>query len=165
MKYVLIALLLSCPSAIWAQTEIMDDSMPPRDRHERIVEKLNLSKDQQKQFDKLTSDLQKKQIALRSKIQTARVELHSLMQEDSPDRARVEAEQNEISKLQGELKLNHTGFWFDVNKILTPEQQKEWKEHMRMIMAKKGQLRQRGLRPRMHRPGGAHHGERLHRPE
>lgn len=102
-----------------------------------MVEKLKLTDDQKKQFDKLTSDLEKIQISVRSKIQTANVELRELVKEDSPDRARIEAKQAEINKLEGELKQNRTGFWFDVNKILTPEQQKDWKRALKMYMSER----------------------------
>ena len=135
MKYVSIALLLFVVSFASAQPRMRwGGHMPQGGGRERIAEKLNLTEDEQKQFDKLSSDLEKKQIALRSRIQTARVELRDLIRSDSPDQAKIEAKQSEISKLETDLKLNRTGFWFDVNKILTPEQQKEWKKVLEMPM-------------------------------
>jgi Spy/CpxP family protein refolding chaperone len=138
MKYTIIALLVLFVSFASAQQGMRGKA------HGRagggdggVVHKLKLTDDQQKQFDKLSSDLEKTQIALRSKIQTANVELHDLMKEDSPDRAKFLAKQAEINKLEGELKQNRTGFWFDVNKILTPEQQKDWKKHLKMQMSER----------------------------
>ncbi len=114
MKYTIIALLVLFVSFATAQQGMRGKA------HARAgggdwgaVGKLKLTDDQQKQFDKLSSDLQKTQIAVRSKIQTAHVDLHDLMKEDSPDRAKFLAKQAEINKLEGELKQNRTGFWFE----------------------------------------------------
>lgn len=95
---------------------------------ERMEERLKLTSEQEKQFDKLHSDLQKKQIAQRSKMETLRLEIRDLMREDKPDRGKIESKISDIGKAQNEMKLSHIGFWFDVNKILTSEQQSEWKE-------------------------------------
>ena len=76
----------------------------------------------------------RKQIGVRSKIQTARVDLHDLIREETPDEQKIIAKQKEINALQGEIKSNHTEYWFDVNKILTPEQRKEWKRSALLSM-------------------------------
>lgn len=110
------------------------------------MEKLNLTDDQRKQVDKLHSDLQKRQIALRAKIQSARVDVQDAFREDKPDRAKIEAKLSEITKAQGEMKNNHVAFWFDVSKILTPDQQKLWKQTP--MMQRRGGEGMRG----MHRP-------------
>ena len=134
MKLSSIALMMFLCTFASAQP---DDEMMPRGMRERIAERLDLSADQQKQFDKLRSDLEKQQITLRSKIRIAHVELADLFRDEAPDRAKIEAKQNEIIKLQGESRLSRTGFWFDVNKILKPEQQKNWKQHLNMMTVKK----------------------------
>lgn len=138
MKYTIIALLVLFVSFASSQPGMRGKT------HGRsgggdggVVQKLKLTDDQKKQFDKLSSDLEKTQIAVRSKIQTAHVELHDLMKEDAPDRAKFLAKQAEINKLEGELEQNRTGFWFDVNKILTPEQQKDWKKQLNMQMSER----------------------------
>jgi Spy/CpxP family protein refolding chaperone len=106
---------------------------------------LKLTADQQKQFEKLSSDLEKKQIATRSKIQTSRVELRDLMNEDAPDQAKVEAKEAEVTKLQGDLKTSRTTFWFDVNKMLNADQQKEWKKMLKRREARGRFSRLRGM--------------------
>ena len=78
-----VLLLMIATSLTFAQPrgmnrrEIQPDDKPSAG----MVRQLDLTDDQQPQFDKLTSALMKKQIGVRSKIQTARVDLHDL----SPD--------------------------------------------------------------------------------
>jgi len=103
-----------------------------------MEQKLDLSADQQKQFETFRSDMQKKQIDLSAKIKTLRVEIRDLYGNENPDQKAIESKMSEISRLQNEMKLNHTDFWFSVNKILTPEQKKIWME--------RGQMDGRGFR-------------------
>lgn len=146
MKNILLLFLLFSTVA-WAQ---------PREKREghvggRMMEKLNLTDDQRKQVGKLHSDLQKKQIALRSKVQTLRVDVRDSFREEKPDRGKIELKLTEITKLQGEMKTNHVAFWFDVNKALTPEQQKIWKEAPMMMHRGYGEGMRRGVQ--RHRMG------------
>ena len=106
--------------------------MPPHHDPMAMMERLKLTGDQQKQMGKLHDDMQKNQIAFRAKIQSLQIDVRSLFREDNPEQAKIEAEIQEISKTQTEMKLNHLGFWFKVNAILTPDQQKIWKEHPMM---------------------------------
>lgn len=94
-----------------------------------MIEKLELKPEQEKQFESMRSAMQKKQIDVRSKIQSLRIDMRDLMNEDSPSQAKIESKMGEISKLQNEMKISHLDFWFGVNKFLTPEQQKIWKDH------------------------------------
>ena len=119
--------------------------------HRAVVEKLKLSDDQEKQFDKLQAELQKSQIAIRAKIQSARVDLRQLYNADKPERGQIEAKINDISKMQNELKLNRNGLWFDVNKILNADQQKVWKDHLRTMFQRMGDRMGQMMRGRMMR--------------
>lgn len=108
----------------------------------RMEDKLDLSADQQKQVETFRSDMQKKQIDLTAKVRTLRVEIRDLYNKENPDQNAIESKMTEIGKLQNEIKLNHSDFWFAVNKILTAEQKKVWKE--------RGHLEGRGLREGSH---------------
>lgn len=143
MKNLLLLFLLFSTVA-WAQPRRMGDGPPVRG----MMEKLKLTYDQSQQLGKLHSELEKKQIAVRAKIQTLRVDVRDAFGDDKPDRAKIESKINEITKLQGEMKTSHLALWFDVNKILTPEQQKIWKEAP-MMMQREGAP---GMRRGMHRP-------------
>jgi len=113
--------------------------------------RLKLTDDQQKQFATLSSALEKKNIALRSTIMSKRVDLRDLLRDDNPSKEKIEAVQNEIGKLESELKTNRTDFWFDVNTILTPEQKKIWKHELAMS------ARQNTLEAIRHRVGSFLH--------
>jgi Spy/CpxP family protein refolding chaperone len=117
--------------------------------------KLELNADQQKKVETFRSDMQKKQIDLMAKVKTMRVELRDLYNNENPDQKAIESKITEIGKLQNDMKLNHTNFWFAVNKILTADQQKIWKESGRIDCAGSGDGRQE----RMGRAGGR--GERF----
>lgn len=128
MRKIILFILLTAGVAV-AQPGLMGRHKPPgqTDRQGKIFNRLDLNPDQQTKVKTLRSQLRKDQIGLRAKIQTSRVELRDLFDKEKPDRAGIESKLSEISKLQNEMKLKTTGFWFDVNSLLTPEQQKTWK--------------------------------------
>lgn len=135
MKRLMILTLLAASFSIaqpgW--TDENDLAGRPAFRGPMMMKGLDLKGDQEKQVDALRSEMQKKQIDLRAKVQSLRVDMRNLTGSDSPDKGKIESKLGEISKLQNEMKLNHLDFWFSVNKILTAEQQKIWKEHGRMM--------------------------------
>jgi protein CpxP len=94
----------------------------------RMMQELKLTDDQKKDFEKLRTGLAKSMITTRSKIQLARVDLRQMYAEEAPDRTKIEDKAREIGKLETDMKLARTGFWFDVNKILTAEQKETWKK-------------------------------------
>lgn len=95
------------------------------DRMESI---LALTDDQQKKVYELRSDMQKKQVDLRSQMQKMQIELRDLYNQDNPDQKAIESKLTQINKIRNDMQLNHTQFWFAVNKILTDDQKKIWKE-------------------------------------
>lgn len=127
MKTLLLVFLLATPVA-WGQPRVDHDGP----RADEMGKRLTLTDPQQKQFDKLQSDLQRSRIAVRSRIQTMRLDIRDAFREEKPDRGKIESRIAEIGKLQNEMRLNRLGFWFDVNKILAPEQQAIWKKHRGM---------------------------------
>ena len=132
----IIVLLLFAVTMLFAQDRMKDDDdygMPHGGRG--LKERLSLTDDQASQIDQLRSDFQKKNIEVRANIATMRVTLHDLYNDDTPDQLKIEAQITNISKAQNELKLNASGFFFNVNKLLKPEQQTLWKEHFKMMIA------------------------------
>ena len=89
---------------------------------------LNLTDQQKNDMAKLRIEMQKKNTPIQSQIRLARLEIQQLMLADSPDRAKIEKQMKEISDLELKVKLNALDHQFAVKKILTPEQQKIWKE-------------------------------------
>ncbi len=154
----LFLLLFMATIVAWAQPREFDDEddapVGQMFGGGRFIEKLDLTADQQKQFDKIRTDMQKKQIDLRSKIQMLRLDLKDLFNEDSPNKSNIASKINEISKLQTEAKLSHLDLWFEVNKILKPDQQKIWKEHRMMIGSRVGRQGRGGMQDEMRKPMG-----------
>ncbi len=154
MKQLLI-LLMFATGAMIAQPRMMgrhggDGPMMKREMmHDGMMKKLDLTSDQQKQFDKLRADMQKMQIDTHAKIQSAKIDLRELFRDDKPDQGKIESKLSEIGKLQTDLKLAHTGFWFDINKMLKPEQQKIWKNRPMMMRGMDGQEGKKIIKKRM----------------
>ncbi len=96
-------------------------------RHARIVESLKLSDSQKQDFEKLNTDFAKQRVAQQAKVKVAGIELHSLLLAEKPDRSAIEKKINEIGDLRAQNRMLHIDHWFEVNKILTPDQQKIWK--------------------------------------
>ncbi len=134
MKKILFLFVLTTTIAFAQHRRMNDDDFGPPMGRERFIEHLNLSEEQEEQFDNIRSDFQKKNIELRAKVQTMRITLRDLFDEDKPDQGKIESQISDISKVQNEMKLNATSLWFKVNKILKPEQQELWKEHREMMM-------------------------------
>jgi Spy/CpxP family protein refolding chaperone len=143
-----VILLVLASSVAWSQPGHMRGHQRLGWRMERggaLVEKLKLSDDQKQQFDVIRTEFQKKQIAVRSKIQSMRLDLRELFRSEKPEKAKIDSQLSEISKLQNELKLNGVAMWFDVNKILTADQQKTWKERPIMPPPGRGGRGGRGM--------------------
>jgi Spy/CpxP family protein refolding chaperone len=152
----IILFLFLATSVSLAQPRMMDRHQPQGrgEGQERLMRKLDLKEDQRTKVKAFRSQLRKDQIALRAKIQTLRVELRDLFDAGKPDKVATEAKVGEITKLQGDLKEKMVGFWFDVNSILTPEQQKIWKHVPQEFMRERAGRRMNGWR---HRPGMRSH--------
>ena len=103
-----------------------------------MMQKLNLTEAQQTQVNKLRVDFQKKQIQSQAKIRLARLDLSQLLQADKPDRGAIEKGIRDVSSIETEAKLARLDHMLAVRALLTPEQQKIWKEEM---MDRRGSMR------------------------
>ena len=119
----------------------------------RMAEELKLTDDQKKDFAKLRNSMEKNMITTRSKIQIAQVDLRQMYAEAQPDRSKIEDKAREIGKLETDLRLARTGFWFDVNNILTAEQKASWKK-VHEMNGPQGRPFMRKMRGRPGRPMG-----------
>jgi periplasmic protein CpxP/Spy len=147
-RIALMAMLLSAATLAFAQPF----GGPPwgeriKGKHEQLKEALKLTDQQETQIEKLRLDLQRKQTQVHSKIQLARLDMKEIYSSDKIDRTAIEKSIKQISDLQQQAKMYFVDFWFSVNGVLTPDQQKVWKQHVGGMM---GEMRGR-LRDRMHR--------------
>jgi Spy/CpxP family protein refolding chaperone len=118
----------------------------------RFEGKLKLTADQKKDFDKIRTEMDKQLITQRAKVQTAGVDLEQLLKADNPDKSAIEKKLNSISELTAQLRMIRIDAWFDINKILTPEQQKIWKKALSIGPAMgQGMMHEKGM---MHRNNG-----------
>lgn len=117
----------------------------------QMMERLKLTDEQKKEIGKMRFDMAKQAIEREAKVKTAHVEIAHLLHADNPDKAAVEKKINEVSQLQAQGKIARLNHWFAVNKILTPDQQKTWKEmlHQALAMKKMHRMRQDFPRPAM----------------
>jgi Spy/CpxP family protein refolding chaperone len=124
------------------------------EHRERLKEDLHLTDQQETQVKKLHLELERKQAQLQSKVRLARLDMKEIYLSDKIDRAAIEKAIKQVSDLQHQLKMNFVDFWFSVNGILTPEQQRVWKNHVgQMAGGIRDRMRQR-LHKRMGMPDG-----------
>ena len=96
---------------------------------EKMDQLLNLTDEQESKIEKLRGEMQRTMVQNRSKIQIARIDLRELMDADTPDRGAIEKKLKEISDLQVKQRMAMFDHRADVEKLLTPDQKKIWKEH------------------------------------
>jgi hypothetical protein len=127
-------------------------SNPPR--HEKIIKELKLTDPQQEQFDKVKFDTQKKMIELKAKVETSKLELRRLMDAETIDKSLIEKKMNEIATNEVAIRMNHLNSWIELNKALTPEQQKIWKKALSFPpeQMKHNMMMQREMRGQMDPP-------------
>ncbi|MBI3194155.1 MAG: periplasmic heavy metal sensor [Ignavibacteriae bacterium] len=153
MKKIFVLLVLTSAVVIAQPRWMDDDDFGPPMGHQRMIERLDLSEEQENQFEKIHSEIQKKNIEFRAKVQTMRITLRDLFEEEKPDQGKIESVISDISKVQNEMKLNAISHWFKVHTILKPEQQELWKEHREMMKGRMGHRQEFGHGNGMGREG------------
>ncbi len=127
-------------------------SNPPG--HNKIMKELKLTDQQQEQFDKVKFDTQKKMIELKAKVETSKLELRRLMDAETIDKSAIEKKMNEIAASEVAIRMNHLNSWLELNKVLTPDQQKIWKKALahRPEQMKRKMMMQREMQEDMDSP-------------
>jgi Spy/CpxP family protein refolding chaperone len=105
-----------------------DDARP---RREAMMKDLKLTDQQQAQMDKMRIEMKKQQVTLQGKIRLLRVEMQELLLAENPDKNAIQKKMKEVSDLQLQEKEAFVDHLFAVKGILTADQQKTWKQHMR----------------------------------
>ncbi|MGC8896905.1 MAG: Spy/CpxP family protein refolding chaperone [Bacteroidota bacterium] len=129
--FIATALFISFTAAQMAGAGMRAGKMPQKAAVADVIKKLNLTDEQKKEIEKLRFDFQKQQVAQQAKIHTAQIELRELLSEDNPDRAAIQKKVDEIARLRVQSAMDRFDHWQAVKKILTPEQQKIWREELR----------------------------------
>lgn len=110
------------------------------------LKKLNLTDDQKAQLQKVHFEVEKKEIELKSKVELARLELRNLLMADAPDQSALKKKIEEVAMNESALHINKLNGWFEANKLMTPEQQKIWREVLRHQEQVKAQAHMKGIR-------------------
>jgi Spy/CpxP family protein refolding chaperone len=108
----------------------------PAHGHDRWgMDMLKLTDQQKTDLRALRSDLQK------SMVKLTRIDLREMVAVEKPDRPAIEKKVKDISALQTTAKLALVDHLFKVNAMLTPEQQKIFKQEMgRRLMEEPGSM-------------------------
>ncbi|MEW6194564.1 MAG: Spy/CpxP family protein refolding chaperone [Bacteroidota bacterium] len=94
-----------------------------------IVKMLELTSEQEKQFNDINYKHQKETIDLHAQIQKNRLELKNIMLNKNFDEKKILALTDENSKLQADIKKSAVNKWIAVYKILNDEQKEKWAMH------------------------------------
>ncbi|NMB80256.1 MAG: periplasmic heavy metal sensor [Ignavibacteria bacterium] len=98
-----------------------------------IIAKLNLTPEQEKQFNDITIENQKKVIDLKAQIEKNRLELKKMVGEGKIDEKKLVDLTDANSKLQGDIKSLAVKRWIAINKILNDDQKLIWSKHLGMM--------------------------------
>lgn len=116
-----------------------------------IIEILDLTPEQVKQFNDINYNHQKEVIELHSQIQKNRLEFKNLIVNKNIDDKKILALTDENSKLQAEIKRSAVNKWLAVNKILNDEQKEKWMHHLNELEPKEKMMEHFKERSREHR--------------
>lgn len=103
-------------------------AQPGRGPLRECVEELNLTDAQQTQIEKLRLEHEKKVVQQRARLQEARIEMRSQMRSEKPERAALEKAARAMTDARSQMEMARLDHWLEVRALLTPEQQKLWKD-------------------------------------
>src|SRR5262245_31403711 len=97
-------------------------------RHmERLVQNLGLSDEQQRQVRPLLLNYAKEAIRDRADIAVTRLEIRQLLSANQPDLSKVKDMLQNIAAKETQLRFARITTMQDIRKLLTPEQQEQWR--------------------------------------
>ncbi|MEG8945885.1 Spy/CpxP family protein refolding chaperone [Rosettibacter firmus] len=96
---------------------------------ERLINKLNLTDEQKKQFSNLQNEHQKKMIDLRAQIQKNRLDIKNMMLQNKIDEKKLLDLVQANNKLLSDIRTASINHWLAVYKILNDEQKEIWAKH------------------------------------
>ena len=120
---------------------------------DRLAEQLNLTDEQQTQVRSLVRDHMKTAIQARADMATQRVDLIALLDAESVDLPKVKETLQSLASKQADLVFAHVELMDEIDKLLTPEQQQQFRTMRRQMMHGGGMMGMMG-RGGMHGQGG-----------
>ena len=123
MKTILLAGLVMIPGIGMAQTPAAGSKAQEIvAQREEIEKSIGLSQEQKDKMKAFREEFNAKQGPLQEQLRNKRNDLGSMLEGDSPDRAKIEAVINEINSLQGQIMLNNADLVLKTRGLMTPEQ-------------------------------------------
>jgi len=95
---------------------------------EKVFDKMKLTGEQRKNADNIQLSMEKEAKAQQTKAAAARVDLQRLLQAENPDKDAIEKKISDIANLEVQRHMIRINSWFAINKMLNPDQKKEWKK-------------------------------------
>jgi Spy/CpxP family protein refolding chaperone len=108
------------------------------------MEKMGLNEKQKTDIAGLRTEMEKSMVAIQAKIKIARIDMRNMVGAASPDKASIEGKMKEVNDLQFQAKKLTVDHLFAVYALLTPEQQKMFKDQMMKRLS--GGMRRMGHR-------------------
>ncbi len=122
---------------------------------EMIAKKLDLTKDQQAQIEKLCDNHQKMMVDYQADIKKLSIDLKNQWEAEKVDKKNIESAMDKIAQVKSKMQKERLGHWFDVYNLLDEKQ----KETFKMMREKFGDAvrhkfhqRRDEFRERMGRP-------------
>ncbi len=126
--------ILMLVSAMVLAVSLIAQAQPGPGMGGKIAKELNLSDEQVAKIKDLRSDHQKDMTDHQAAIKKARIDLRDLMTAEIPDKAAITKKMKEIADLRLAQENARVDQWFAVRSVLTPDQQKKWKEEFGPMM-------------------------------
>lgn len=98
-------------------------------RRDILLKELNLTTEQEKQFNDITNEHHKKMIDLRAQIQKNRLDIKNMMLQNKVDEKKLLDLTQANNKLFAEMKTAVVNHWLAIYKILNDEQKEIWAKH------------------------------------
>lgn len=96
---------------------------------ERLIDKLKLTPEQQKQFNELRNEHQKKMIDLRAQLQKNRLDIKNMVLQNKIDEKKLMDLVQSNNKILSETRTSAINNWLAIYKILNDEQKELWAKH------------------------------------
>ena len=103
-----------------------------------MLEKLNLTIEQEKQMQDLRFDLEKQRIDFRAKLQTERLKLRQLSLADEPNKKKIHAQIDKIGSIEVKIEKARVDHRLSARKILNEEQFKIFRMGMHQRQGRMG---------------------------
>jgi Spy/CpxP family protein refolding chaperone len=96
---------------------------------ERMIEKLNLTKEQGDKISDLRSDHQKKMADFKAELEKAKIDMRDLRDNSDLSRAEMISAVEKVNNIKNKMALERTNHRMDVYELLNDEQKEIWREH------------------------------------